>query len=354
MQYRLSLSTLKRVLSVKTALLILLVIIVFTLIVVIQRARRKETQPPGVNPTFGDIPAPKPSYVSQMKPPQSTELTPDEQINLSETATVFRRASTTLTDKQARDIARSFGISGEPLTSKTSVTFRENNRVLIVSFKKGSLSYFEPLQEYLKDFRQKALEDYALILLKQLYPGDPLWANPKVKTGFFTIIEMQDFKPTAPNKADLAIVDLYPTIEGLSIVGPFDPFGHTGMVSIQFNKRDGSLVLNGLPTGLNTAQVGTYPLKSLDAVQEEIKLGQVTLTATIPEGQTPKSVDWGQNLDPTKASFTSIELVYYYDPDPNAFLQPIYLFSGKTTLTDGRPANIFAILPAIDPQYLKP
>jgi len=349
------LTSIKKFFSLRTALFIFLILTIIIVTIVFIRAKTQPpTHPKGTNPIFGQLPAPKPFNQPQNKNPQATTFTPPEKLNLSNTAVVYRLNPSNLTENQARSIAASFAFTTEPQIQKNTILYIENNKVLIIGLSKGSLSYTEPLPNYLQTFTQGSLEEYSRLLVKQAFPSNPFWENPIVQTSYFSIQNIESFTPALPEKAQLATVDVFPTINNLRVFGPYDSLGQSGMVSLKFNRNDNSISFLGFPTSLNTSEVGTYPLKTLETVQQELQTKGALLSATVPAGQTFKSMSPGQNLDPTRAHFTNIELVYYYDPNPNAFLQPMYLFSGKTTLTDGRPADIYAILPAIDPQYLKP
>ncbi|MCH7951629.1 hypothetical protein IH980_02765 [Patescibacteria group bacterium] len=349
--------TIKRFLTGKTLLFLLLATII-TLVIGVRLVKRQQEQRPGIKPTFGELLAPLPAYKSPHPNPQTSKIELPPALNLPETAVVYRQGIRSIEDQRARQIGQALRMGVQPQIFGNTMVFQQEAKFLSLNLKTGDVSYSEPLPEYLKTLSQPALEDYALLLIKQLFPDSTFWENPVMQTQHLATREPEpsphgDLQLVPPESAQLAIVEAFPTINGTRIVGPKDPFGQRGIVTAKFLKNDGLISLNGAVVAIDISNTGTYPLKSLPLAQQEIGAGRALFTTAIPAGTSYGQVEPGADITPTSAEYTEAEVVYYYNPDPNTFLQPMYLFTGKTTLTDGRPATIIAILPAIDPQFLK-
>lgn len=350
-----SLDSIKRLITFKTALFLLLLLVIALLFNIFIIQKQPKELPPEINPIFGELLEPLPTLppIPRTAPRSSTINLPQD-LTIPETASVYKQTAVSVDETRANQIAKALGITSQPQQLKTTISFQQETKFLSINLKVGEISYSEPLPEYLTSLDQPLLEDYSLLLIKQIFPDNQIWENPIFKTDYFTSQKPQELIFSSAENAELAILEIFPTINGIKVVGPRDVFGGNGMATIKFFKENGFISLTSSLPNVSFSQVGTYPLKSLSLAQQEIISGNAQYISITPE-KTPNVQigKWGERLIPINANYTNVELAYYYNVDPNYFLQPTYLFTGNTTLTNRQPANIKAALPAIDPQFLQ-
>jgi hypothetical protein len=342
----------KRFINVKTLLFILLIALIFILLLVTIITRFTRPSKPGIEPTFGELPAP-PLQEGTVDIQPSEQTSSFAEILLPQTAVVYKQKSHSQTIDQALDLAISLGFPN-PTIQNSVVYSEEGKKFVLINAATGTLSLKQPLPEYLKSLDQAAIENHAQLLIKQVLGENQIWQNPIINTAYFQMGSAYDVKPATLETADSASVNLFPTIDNKRVIGKgLYPLGERGIVYVKFSLPDELLSLSVSSLGINFSKTGTYPLKSIEQVNQEIHNKKTLVTTIYPEGGTQYDYEYGEVLIPTTAKFTDIEQVYFYDPSPDAILQPVYLFTGKTNLQDGRPAIIKAVLPAINPQLLE-
>jgi len=341
----------RRFLNIKTLLFLGLLLIIFLLVVLARQLRPK----PEDTPRFGAIETPKIQPVDQIKQPTS-QTTNFPEGPLPKEARVYRQNPYALSPDQMNAIANNLGFSQGTLQGKLFFSQdQETKRYLGIIPQTGNIFVSQPLPDYLKTFNDEQLKDYAITLAKPTLLEERIWESPILTSSYFKGKGAHDAAPALPEDADFAEVNIFPVLDGTRLIGRnLKPLGDVGLVTVQYFKKDQEIVaLRSSVIAVNFTEVGTYPLNPLESVTQELVQNQAIVTNVVPEGRTVKDIQYGEILLPTTAEYTDIELVYYYDPNPDAVMQPMYLVSGKAVLEDGTPATIKAILPAIDPQYLQ-
>jgi len=344
------LSAIKRLITVKRALFICLVLVIIILWVLFNKTSNISKNPRG---RFGPLTPPQPVHQSSQNRPSEIKSSIPEKPSLPQEISVFRQRAVNISKERAGEIATALGIQSQPKDYTNALVFRQDEKILTINIKGKSISYSEPLPEYLYNLNQQSLEEYALLLVRQIMSESIIWENPVLHTQYLTTLGIHESQPAIQSSADAAIVDLFPVLDGIKIIGPLDPFGYIGMATVSFSKKDRSVGLRTAETGIDFAEKGIYPLQSLATATQELAGGKALNIIAIPVSQLYVKGAYGQIVDPVNADFMDVELVYYSDPNPESFIQPMYLFSGNVTLKDDTSATVKAILPAIDPQYLK-
>lgn len=345
-----TLRSIKLKVTFKKALIISLLMLIAILWWIVSRVSQPEESE---RERFGPLPQPQIVHQSPHKQPSQITVDLPDEPQISQKVEVYRQRPVTVTQEEARSIAQAVGMRSDPESYTNAAIFRQDDNILSISFNGKSISYTELLHDYLSDLNQQELEDYATRLIQQMFPESPLWKETTATTQYFRIIGIHETELTEQATADFALVEVFSALNGRRIIGPLDPFGFMGMTTVSFSKQSGYTSLRTTLPGIDFSQPGIYPLRTQDMATRELVAGNALDSIAIPQGQAYSKGEYGLPLDPTRAEFTQTEIVYYYDGTPNAFLQPMYLFSGDTSLESGTPASIKAILPAIDPQYLK-
>jgi hypothetical protein len=334
----------------KKILIVSLLMLIVILWWIVSRITQPTEEP---RERFGALPQPQTVHQSPHKQPSQIEVVVPEGPEIPQEIEVYRQQPVNLTQDDARRIAQAVGIQSEPESYTNAIIFRQDDKILSISLNGKSVSYTESLHDYLKDLNREALENYATQLLIQMFPESPLLKETTAATQYFGIIGIHETELTDQDSADFALVEVFSALNDKRIIGPLDPFGFIGMTTVSFSKQSGYTSLRTTVPGIDLSQPGIYPLRTKDMAAGELVAGNILDSIAIPQGQAYSKGGYGLPLDPTRAEFTQSEIVYYYDGNPNAFLQPMYLFTGNTSLENGTPAEIKAVLPAIDPQFLQ-
>lgn len=341
------------IISTKTLLFAFLAMLIVGLFLITLLVKRSRQLPPEVNPTFGELLAPLPQTPSEYQKPRTTTTNLPEETTLPLTAGVYRQSPITAMQSRAVSLANTLGFKGQPQTFDNFLIISEEQKYMRLDTNTGKLTFNQPFPEYLTSRNQLALQSHAQLLAKQIALTPKLWENPQFQTEYFIMRDIHYFEPSSSEKATNATVHVFPTIEGKRVIsGEQPPFDRFGPMAVDFDFERKTVILVSQHLGVDFSEVGVYPLKTKEIALQELQAGQAFIASIAPEGQPPSLIETIPH-QPTAAVFSEVELIYYYDPNPDALLQPMYLFTGSTALTDGRKATISALLPAIDPQFLK-
>src|SRR3989344_1334997 len=338
----------KKLVNSKTLLFAGLLATIIVMLLLLLRPKSK----PGEGPSFGALESPIIQPLNEVKQP-SSQAASFTTTSLPKNAKIYRQNPYSISQEQMSAIAQEFGLTQGSFQGKLFIA-QEENKYFAVNPDNGIIFLTQPLPDYLLNLNQEALENYALSLVKPTLLEEQIWENPQVTTVYFKGEGAHDALPGTRENATIAEVNIFPTIDGIRIVGKnLKPLGDNAPVNVKYMKQEQVVTLRTSAISVNFAESGTYPLNSLDKISQQLSQNQAVITSVIPEGRTAKDIGYGEILQPGSVEYTDIKLVYYYDPNPNALMQPMYLLTGPTFLEDGSSATVKAILPGIDPQYLK-
>jgi len=308
---------------------------------------KKEEIAKSLNPIFGEIPAPKVSFVYQSEPNTQfgVSLTPEAQTIY--TAPVYKYLNNIkVGEKEAAMVAQNLKLETTATTQADgSLTFYNKDKSATLTYwqEYQQFSYYDqslnfdlakPTREgailtaknYLNSFKLESFNlvpDTANIAYKiskgNQYPADG------TETNYDTI-----FVPFVRNFGEFKSTSL-----------PYHSYLLTMLIGPENRIKNLSLYY----VALDTSRFGTYPLRDVKGAIEDVKNNKGTLVNL----QMPESFYF--NLDAVKPKVVSVAVQQYeikiLDRQNIEYAQPVYVFDGMATLEDGQTVPATYFVPAI-------
>lgn len=301
--------------------------------------------PPVPTPTpglaFGTLPAVE--FMNSKKKPASYELLliegkPPEATPSAKVYFIPKKAATLFSRKNALDLASSFGFTGEPqITDTTMYAYADpatgSKLTIDTPYKYFHLSRgsVEPAAyKPTNPDTTKSLLDAAY----KFFSGNGVWSEDLKESRItFVVWTGSGFVPdTAQTRTSFVRVGYYnPSIEGFPIVTD-DPQVTNVYATFGTTLGDTRDVLEAkyiyYAPDVNVSS--TYPTISGQAAWDELVKGNGYIASSVSEG--------------TKAVIRRIYLAYFHPDRFQPYLQPVWVFEGD--------AGFVAYVHAIDPQYI--
>jgi hypothetical protein len=329
--------------------LILVVLAIFWFIFIRQQPQETEKQPQDlpINQTFGPIPPPKlQESRSTENPVRQTANFPD--LILPTSAIVYQETSSPLTTEQGLELANFYGHS-DPTVQENLVTAENLGNFIMVTLSDSFVVVKQPLSPSSIPQETEDIRGLVLDFLKPLQQTSQVWDNSVIKTDFLDSETAHETRLANRQTASLISNHVFPTLNGYRIVSKDRlPLGERGLAKVEFNLAHQDISISSTNINLDFNKQGVYPLKTLDQIISDIESKNTIVATIIPVGQTHYNYEYGDPLTAVRAEFSHIELVYFYDHQPNSFLQPVFIISGAATLTNGQTATIRSAVSAID------
>lgn len=147
-----------------------------------------------------------------------------------------------------------------------------------------------------------------------------------------------------PQKADFIRIGFNPGINQYQLVGlnPNEP-----LVSLTLGKGGETIYFRYQVYFSDFEGRESYELKTKEEVQRTLTTeGKIVYAGTFKKTTKEPEI--------TQADFNQIQLAYFQEPEKSQIIQPIYILSGRGTLTNGEETEIIAYLPAISSKWFKP
>jgi len=307
---------------------------------------------PPPNPIFGPLPQPETQFSIPTKPGITYRLSFPKNLfaQFPDHLSVYKikeLSKEEILDKFSK-LSAELGFSVDPATQTGGVfTFYiwdEPGRFLKVNSQTGQfifqgkavLSPSPTTPQEAEGLTKQRLTDWKLI-----YPDTQTTIN------YFVLAGMEFEPVTNPNLADVYEISFSSSINGYSLIG-FGPA--QDLASVKVSKDGQILIIDYFYHQFNRENVGTYPLKSSEAILSQTQEGQGKIFSL----KTRAGVETNLTLEnPIKTiNLTSVDLVYYETVEKQEYLQPIYLFSGEASLERGQTLEVSLYLPAISSEWL--
>jgi len=159
---------------------------------------------------------------------------------------------------------------------------------------------------------------------------------------------------TETNRAQIAMVDFYRSVEDFPILGE-DP--SKGLLRIVVRKQSGKLNPMDNPLieadywEIESTTKSSYPIISVKQAWDSVSEGKGIITSV-----EPKNLDAFENYSPVqidKIYIDEISLAYYETPEYQTHLQPIYVFSGTYNTRGSEGGTITIYYPSITAEFIK-
>lgn len=246
-------------------------------------------------------------------------------------------------------LAANLAFTASPQTYDQLHIWSQDNRSLIINTKTLTVSYTQPLPETISDLSRTNIESVIKPLL-QKFTAANIWNTASLQIDHFSSPSQgnEGLIPSTSTSAPIAKVNLTPQLNNLPIL-TLNPY--IGLLQITLNTSNHSLDLFTQLAAANFQEDQVYPLISTQEALTQLNQQQATVVQLQQTGKT--YLDKTRAYSPQDTRITNLYLAYLFDTQhPTQPLQPIYVFSGTTTLENGQSATITLYLPAIDPNYL--
>ena len=225
----------------------------------------------------------------------------------------------------------------------------QDNRSLIINTKTLAVSYTESLPDTISNLDRATIATIIKPLLQKL-PTAKLWETAAIKIDYFSPSAQGNEGLTPSNAASAAIakVNLTPQFNNLPILA-LNP--SIGLLQVTLNINNHTLSLSTQLVASNFQEDQAYPIISPLEALNQLNQQKATVVQLQQVGTT--YLDKTKTYSPQDTQINNLSLAYLFDAQqPTQVLQPIYVFSGTTTMENGQSASITLYLPAIDPKYL--
>jgi hypothetical protein len=160
-----------------------------------------------------------------------------------------------------------------------------------------------------------------------------------------------------PREAQMARVDFYRYINNYPVLGPdpkkglLEAYVRTPPKDLRESSTLDNPVIEAYFWEINPDSRATYPIITADEAWKSVKAGKGVTANVTPRDANPFVPYTSTRVE--SILIDNIYLAYYDTPNPQRFLQPIYVFDGKYTTrgTDGGYITIY--FPAITRDYTK-
>lgn len=270
-----------------------------------------------------------------------------------------------LAGTNAIDEARTLGFNEENLVSDlkgtvygwrnslttSTLSIDINSRVITINTNlTGKESYFTK-----GAITETSAKETAKEIMESIYRfNDELYPEGDQKVTFGSYTNNRVRETTEENQAQVAMVDFYRSIDEYPILGQ-DP--SRGLMRIvvrkQSNKPDpmNNPILEAHYWEIDTETKSSYPIVPVSSAWNEVSKGKGIIVSVVP-----RSLDPFENYSPVqvdKIFVDNIYLAYYETNEYQAYLQPVYVFSGTYTTNGSQGGDIVLYYPAITADLIK-
>lgn len=297
--------------------------------------RFKSLQKPSVLPS----PISTPSF--HQEPSQNQPNTYDiqlPQVSLPKVLAIFKVQTATITEEEARSIARVLGIPNEPssvqeTTDGKQFSRQKDNATLTVSQSQIRYKNFHAAKtgtQNLTDLTSKASS-----LIRNIPELDKTVILNDAKTKYLTITGNHLVNSNSFGQAQFVEFTFDKNLGNFPIVTNYPD---TNYLTLGFNK-DGDLVYMYARLFENFIPQNSYPIKTQKQAVQELMQGRGKIIQTSFAGSTGP-------INVKDVKMTNLELAYLLPDKLADVIQPIFVFSGSFEYRNGA-GEIIIYLPAI-------